>query len=198
MKPQGCLKKNVAQFVKMNAEALEFKDNSFDLVSISESLHHIKDPIQVLKEIGRFLTPDGVFILQESISDEDQKKSRLSDVLIHEFIAKNDVLRGYYHRKFYTRQELIDMVEKSGFSIHEIFISQIPLKCALCKYLDYCTDTMSKRMINKGLREISASLNKIKEFSQYPDIKIQATALRKEICHNGYSPASVIFIIAKE
>jgi ubiquinone/menaquinone biosynthesis C-methylase UbiE len=95
-KASRVFKKNVAQFVKMNAETLEFNDSSFDMVSMSESLHHIKDPRQVLKEIGRVLTPEGVFILQESFSDEDQKKSQLSDVLIHEFIAENDVLRGYY------------------------------------------------------------------------------------------------------
>jgi hypothetical protein len=90
------------------------------------------------------------------------------------------------------------MVEKSGFRIDEIFISRISLKCALCKYIEYCNDSMSKKMINKGLREIRVSLNKIKEFPEYSDVKTHATAIRKEIRNNGYSPASVIFIVAKK
>ncbi len=35
------LKRNSNSFLNMNAENLEFKDNTFDLVSISESLHHL-------------------------------------------------------------------------------------------------------------------------------------------------------------
>jgi ubiquinone/menaquinone biosynthesis C-methylase UbiE len=191
-------KKSIAHFIKMDGKNLEYNDNSFDLVSISESLHHIDDPEEVLKEINRVLHPEGIFILQESISDYDQGRSKMSDVLIHEFLSKIDILRGYYHRGFYTRQEIVKMIEKSGFKKIDFFTPDFSLKCALCKYLNYCNDSMSKKMINKGLREIRRSLRKIKDLPQYPDYKRESTIVQNKIRENGYSPARVIFILAKK
>ena len=42
-----------------NAMALEFPDNSFDLVYASNLLHHIPDPKMALKEMHRVLKPGG-------------------------------------------------------------------------------------------------------------------------------------------
>jgi ubiquinone/menaquinone biosynthesis C-methylase UbiE len=192
------IKRSVTQFIKMDGRELNFPDNSFDLVSISESLHHIEGPQLVLKEIHRVLQHGGKFVFQESISDRNQEKSRLSDALIHEFISKVDVLRGLYHRGFFKQQEILVMVRESGFKNVDVFISQISLKCTLCKYLDNCNDSMSKKMINKGLREVSRSLKYIKEHSQYLDFRKEASLLRKTIRQNGYSPASFVFIAAEK
>ncbi|MFX0125457.1 MAG: class I SAM-dependent methyltransferase [Candidatus Hodarchaeota archaeon] len=190
-------KRNVTQFIKMDARDLDFSDNSFDLISISESLHHIEEPQLVLKEIYRVIQPDGIFILQESISNKNQEKSRLSDALLHEFISYIDVLRGLYHRGFFEQQEIVGMVQESGFKKIDVLISKISLKCALCKYLDNCNDSMSKKMINKGLREVTRSLRYVIDHPQYSDIKREASLLRDTIRQNGYSPASIVFIIAQ-
>lgn len=53
-------------------------------------------------------------------------------------------------------------------------------------------------MINKGLREVSRSLKYIKDYSQYPSFRKGASSLRKTIRQNGYSPASVVFIVAQK
>ncbi|MFW9905652.1 MAG: class I SAM-dependent methyltransferase [Candidatus Thorarchaeota archaeon] len=191
-------KRAVAKFNKMDGRDLDFPDDLFDLVSISESLHHIENPHLVLKEIYRVLQPNGYFVLQESISDENQEKSRVSDVLLHDFISGNDVLRGLFHRGFFKQQDIIQMVRESGFIDINAFFSRISLKCDLCKYLEDCTDSMSKKNINKGLREVTRSLKHVKAYSQYFDIKKEASKLRKIIRQNGYSPASVVFIIAQK
>ncbi|MFW9993319.1 MAG: class I SAM-dependent methyltransferase [Candidatus Odinarchaeota archaeon] len=189
-------KRNSVEFLNMNAENLEFEDDSFDLASISESLHHLKNPVKVLTEIRRVLKKSGFFILQESFSDPDQPEPRISDVLIHEYIAKVDVSSSDYHHGFYSRQEMVKMVEEAGFSNNEARISHSPLKCVLCKYADHCSDSKSKKMINTGLRAISASLKKARGLSEYDDLKTEATGIRKKVRENGYSPASVIFIFA--
>ncbi|MFX0086946.1 MAG: class I SAM-dependent methyltransferase [Candidatus Hodarchaeota archaeon] len=190
-------KRNFNTFINMNAENLEFKDNTFDLGSISESLHHLNNPIKVLREIKRVLMPNRFLILQESFSDSDQSSSQISDVLIHEFIAKIDILRNVYHHGFYSRKELVKMIEEAGFGDIKVYISQSPLKCVLCKYIDICQDSMSKRMMNIGLRAINSSLKKGRDLSQYNDLKIEAKNIKNKIHENGYSPAAVVFIFAK-
>lgn len=189
-------KRNVTQFIKMDGRNLDFPDNSFDLVSISESLHHIEDPQRVLKEIYRVLHPEGIFILQESISDRNQEKSSLSDALLHDFISQIDVFRGLFHRGFFEQQEIVSMVQESGFKGVDVLTSNISLKCGLCKYLDHCSDSMSKKMIRKGLREVRRSLRFMKSHPQYSDFKRDAVVLEKIIRQNGYSPASVAFILS--
>jgi ubiquinone/menaquinone biosynthesis C-methylase UbiE len=190
-------RRDVTQFIKMDSNDLHFPDDSFDLVSISESLHHLESPLGSLKEINRVLHPNGIFLLHESISDKNQAKSSLSDVLLHEFIAKNDILRDIHHRGFFESQDIVGFLRKTGFSDIKLIIAPYPIKCALCKYLPNCTEAMSSRMINKGLREISRSLKKVKSYPGYPTIKKKASKLRKVIRENGYTPAASVFILAR-
>ncbi len=139
-----------------------------------------------------------MFILQESISDKNQEKSRISDALLHEFISQINTLRGHFHRGFFEQQEIVVMVQESGFKNIDVFISNFSLKCALCKYLENCNDSMSDKMINKGLREESRSLRFIKDHPKYSYFRKEASLLRKTIRQNGYSPASVVFIVAQK
>ncbi|NHJ02955.1 MAG: class I SAM-dependent methyltransferase [Candidatus Heimdallarchaeota archaeon] len=185
-------------FLSMNAGNMGFQDESFDLVSTSESLHHLKDPIKVLKEIRRILNKKGNFILHESFSDSNQSKAQLSDVKIHRFLSRNDILRGKYHHGFYLQKEILSMLEMVGFQCIESYVSKKPVKCALCKYIEKCTDTKSNKMINIGLRSIETSLKSIKSFNEYNDIKDQVNHIKNYIQENGYAPASVIVIFAKK
>jgi SAM-dependent methyltransferase len=52
---------NNAQILQMNAEDLQFADNSFDFVWSWGVIHHSANPQQILKEIRRVLKPGGSF-----------------------------------------------------------------------------------------------------------------------------------------
>ena len=58
MKTFGLEKANILQ---MNAEDLQFADNSFDFVWSWGVIHHSANPRQILKEINRILKPGGKF-----------------------------------------------------------------------------------------------------------------------------------------
>ncbi len=58
-----------AQLHKMNAEALEFEDASFDRVYCTEVLEHVMEPRRVAAEMRRVLKPDGVAVI--SVPNED-------------------------------------------------------------------------------------------------------------------------------
>ncbi len=51
------------------AEALEFDDDSFDVVVTSESFHHWSDPEGGLQEARRVLRPGGTFVVMETCGD---------------------------------------------------------------------------------------------------------------------------------
>lgn len=49
---------------QMQADDLQFKDGSADLVTIIRVMHHLPDPRPELNEIARILTPDGYAIIE--------------------------------------------------------------------------------------------------------------------------------------
>ncbi|NHJ49595.1 MAG: class I SAM-dependent methyltransferase [Asgard group archaeon] len=194
-------KKDVS-FIEMNAESLTFDDNSFDIVSIANSLHHLQNLQKVLTEIKRVLKPNGLLIVEEQFSDRDQVAAQVNEVLMHELAAETDSLLGIYHHKLYSIQELKQLIITLGFIDEEIFRSSIFPKCLFCKYLDDCINTMRNGNINRGLREISTAFNRLKdrpEFAKfYKENKARVKNLRKQVREHGYASSSIMFFIVKK
>ena len=99
-------------FQKMDASSLDFPGSSFDLVCISNSLHHL-DPEPVLHEMMRVLRPDGTLLVSEMYRD-GQTETQMTHVLLHHWWAAVDTVNGIVHRETYTRQELLDLVVDLG------------------------------------------------------------------------------------
>jgi len=95
-------------FRSMDAHHLEFEDSSFDLVCISNSLHHL-DPVPVLHEMKRVLRPNGLLLVSEMYSD-GQTETQMTHVHLHHWWAAVDTVNGIVHNETYTRQGLLDLV----------------------------------------------------------------------------------------
>jgi ubiquinone/menaquinone biosynthesis C-methylase UbiE len=67
---EGCRKRAaanglVAQFMVMNACALEFADTSFDIVIAARTVHHLPDIAEFCREAYRVLKPGGILLFME-------------------------------------------------------------------------------------------------------------------------------------
>ena len=83
-------------FIEMDAYKIDFPAKSFDLVSVSNSLHHFKNPPQVLAQIYRVLKPGGIIICSEMVRDGIGLSQKVrSD--FHNWISEIDMLRGMNH-----------------------------------------------------------------------------------------------------
>ena len=96
------------KFQKMDAGQLDFADSSFDLVCISNSLHHL-DPLPVLHEMKRVLRPNGFLLVSEMYRD-NQTETQMTHVHLHHWWAAVDTVNGIVHNETYTRQGLLDLV----------------------------------------------------------------------------------------
>jgi ubiquinone/menaquinone biosynthesis C-methylase UbiE len=108
-------------FQKMDAHQLDFPDSSFDLVCVSNSLHHL-DPVPVLREMKRVLRPGGHLLVSEMYRD-NQTETQMTHVHLHHWWAAVDTVNGIVHRETYTRQELLDLVtslELTDLSTYDI------------------------------------------------------------------------------
>lgn len=102
--------KNVTLLL-MDAECLDFPDNSFDYVVITFVLCTIPDPVKALKEVRRALKPSG-----ELIALEHMRSSNLLIARFEELI--NPVL--YFLLGDHTTRHTEKNIEEAGFTIIEM------------------------------------------------------------------------------
>lgn len=102
-------RKNITLY-PMDAERLEFPDNSFDYVVITFVLCTIPDPVKALREMRRVLKPSGELIALEHVH---------SDYPIVDFIEHliNPVL--FLLLGDHATRHTVKNIEKAGFTIKE-------------------------------------------------------------------------------
>jgi ubiquinone/menaquinone biosynthesis C-methylase UbiE len=166
------LAKDNVRFAVMNGEDLALENDSFDTVSISNSLHHLARVDPVLSEMKRVLKPGGRMIVCEVFSD-NQSEVQMSSVLMHHWWAEVDRTQGVSHNDTYTRQGIIDFIrplELEGLEIFEIQeTDRDPRDEELAKQLrEICQQFMAKiegrpqyaHLIQKG-RDILARMDEV-------------------------------------
>lgn len=145
-------------FLEMNAMDLKFDNDSFDLVSISNSLHHMEDPVKVLLEMKRVLKSTGVFLFYEMFTD-GQSPTQQTHTLLHQWWGKIDTAAGIYHHSPYKKRELTSFLNETGITswnyLDEADLSGDPFNPELIDDLnriidDYQKKTKDEMLINEG------------------------------------------------
>jgi ubiquinone/menaquinone biosynthesis C-methylase UbiE len=187
-----------ASFIAMNAEGLEFPDNSFDTVCIASSLHHLEDVERVLSEMRRVLRPGGSLIVQEMFSDGDQTEAQLSDILSHNLDADIDQALGVTHRRTFTRGEILGLIEGSGFKNLEVFESSRYVKCLFCEDRTRCDDPLDEGIAGFAIKEIEGNLERVRGHPDYSRFRSEADEIMSRIKRTGSSAASILFIMGEK
>lgn len=189
------------EIIDMNAEALEFRNDTFDTVCISFSLHHLDKIDKVLSEMKRVLKPRGHFIVQEPFCDGEQNEAQKTDALQHHWHAEIDSLFDIVHNKTLTKQRIEDTVNDLSLEGVEIFESTHYVKCLFCEDMFECKDPKSKHVIKQATKEIDDALDRLRKHS---DPKVRARLegegekLRERVKKYGSAPASYLFCIGKK
>jgi SAM-dependent methyltransferase len=116
------------QGLRLEQMRLPFADESFDVVVMCEVLEHLNfNPLPLLKEINRILTPDGLFYL--SLPNFARTKNRLTVLRgeapgqgVGDFYEQLDpahpaISNGHWRE--YTMPEIRKMLEPLGFRLQE-------------------------------------------------------------------------------
>ena len=107
-------------FRVMNAESIEFDDGHFDTVAIRHSLHHLNNVDTVLAEMKRVLKPGGLFIVCEVFQCPETLKEN-SQRHLHHWWAEVDRAMGVPHFDTFSRQAVLDHVDKLGLRDRQVF-----------------------------------------------------------------------------
>jgi demethylmenaquinone methyltransferase/2-methoxy-6-polyprenyl-1,4-benzoquinol methylase len=100
---------NIILFL-MDAEHMEFPDNTFDYVVTTFVLCSIPDPVKALKEMRRVLKPSGELIALEHMRSKNPLIARIEDLInpIMFFFIGDDMTRN-----------TVGNIKKAGFTITE-------------------------------------------------------------------------------
>jgi len=174
---------NKIRFEVMDGYHTSFPDNSFDLVCLSNSLHHVNDIPALLKEILRIKKDDGVILISE-MPDDGQSGSSLTHALIHNLDCLIDTYSGIYHHPTYSHKEIYEFVSEAGIRIVDDFddVEVSPLK-----------NKAIEARVDKALIKV----NEYKDSVNYEELHKAAMKIKENFNNYGASPAFQYIIFAK-
>jgi SAM-dependent methyltransferase len=173
-------KDHPVRMVEMNAESLEFDDDSFDTVGMAYSLHHLRRADTVLREMRRVLKPGGTLIITEEISDGRQTDAQKTSILQHAWQAQIDSLLGETHRTTLARHRIEELISRLQLASLEIFESTHPVECLFCERRFRCDDPRSVENVSRALKEIDDGLKRLKAITN-PEARSRLRKTGKEL-----------------
>jgi ubiquinone/menaquinone biosynthesis C-methylase UbiE len=182
--------KNLAQenvrFLVMDAERLDFEDESIDTVNISASLHHLANIPRVLDEMDRVLTPGGHFIIVEMHRD-GQTEAALTSIYLHQWVAEVDTALGYLHNSTLARQELVNYMARLDLSNVEYD-----------DYIDIASDPMEKARIEQLERLIERTIQRAEGTNNYGKFEARGNELLYRLHKTGAQREPIIIVVGKK
>jgi len=176
---------NDVEIFKMNLENLQFEDEYFDLVCISNSLHHLERPEMVIRELMRVLKFDGRLLITEMYSDGEQTPAQQTHILMHHWIAEVDMQTGIFHKSTFSKAELDSFAKSLTLDKLEILDFYVPVDNPVknCESLiRNCKDTIKRLESIPGSEELIATgqkmLSRISEIGCASASRVVITGLK--------------------
>jgi ubiquinone/menaquinone biosynthesis C-methylase UbiE len=173
------------KFTQMNANKMDFEDHHFDTVCLSNSLHHLSDVQSVLKEMLRVLKPDGTFIINEMICD-DQKPSQMTYVHMHHWWAKIDTAMGKLHFETFPKQLILDIANRMSLKDMEVLEFNDP------------DDPMDQASLEGISKIIDEYIERAKPLQNFEAFRQEGESIRKHLYEVGVNGATQVIIIGKK
>lgn len=108
------------------ADNLEFKDGSLDLVTMIRVMHHLPNPIPELREVHRVLSKDGCFVLE--LANYAHARNRFKHLLNGKPLPKQPIdIRSEKNKRDeevafvnHNPETVINQLDSVGFSVEKV------------------------------------------------------------------------------
>ncbi|MDD3123959.1 MAG: class I SAM-dependent methyltransferase, partial [Candidatus Izemoplasmatales bacterium] len=100
------------RFEKMDVLNMTFPEASFDIVCLSNSLHHLSNVDETFIAMKKVLKNGGAILINEMKSD-NLNQSQMSHLLLHHFSAEIDRFLGITHYDTFSRNKILKIASES-------------------------------------------------------------------------------------
>jgi ubiquinone/menaquinone biosynthesis C-methylase UbiE len=183
---RSAVRQEGVQFAVMNAEQLDFADESFDTASISASLHHLSNVQRVLEEMRRVLKPGGHFIVAEMHRD-GETEAELTSVTLHQWAAEVDSALGRLHNGTLSRQEIVDRV--AGLELSDLELYDL---------VDSDSDPMDKARIEQLEGVIERIEERVEGVGDGKALRERGEELRRRLCEVGAQREPILVLVGRK
>ena len=174
-------------FQVMDASHLDFDEATFDVISISNSLHHLENPSVIFEEIHRCLKVGGIILVNEMAKDH-LTNAQTSHRLLHHFAADIDKANGIFHDDTMTKKQIILFLETySKESLVEIWPMSVDKQ-----------EASTQEDIQRLIHTIDVLLSRVKDSSYQQKLKTKANRIKNHIRKYGFDSATSYFVILKK
>lgn len=141
------------ELINSSSEMLPFKNSTFDSVILLETLEHVRDDQQTIREIRRVLEKEGVLII-----------SVPNDKLLYKIIDLEywlvPILTGRPVHRHYGREELRRLLERNELQVEHSFERGM-LLAALLRWVIFPFDLIDFFLLKKIMGPIGRSLRRL-------------------------------------
>jgi len=174
------------KFIKMDAFKMDFENDSFDIVCLSNSLHHLRDINGILKELARVLKPDGAILVNEMMNDGLTAKQK-AHLQLHHFAAEIDRECGDTHNETFKAKEILGILERE---------SELQIKDAW--NLTYARpESNTAEEIEWLLKTIDRVMMKIEDKKRLQYYGKKADKIKKYIKKIGFDSATQLIVVLR-
>lgn len=182
---RGFFKDERIQFKTLDIRDMALEKASFDIVVLSNSLHHLEAPHEVMDQMIPLLKKDGILLFNEMYHDTEDP-GQMTHTLLHHFWAKIDTLKGVVHKETMTQNEILDL------------LSSHPNLCVDRSWTMVVEDRdLSKEDYTMLKGSLDRTLERIKDHPDYETYAAEAEILRDRLDTIGFKSAAQLITICK-
>lgn len=171
-------------FQLMSGYNMEFDDDSFDMVCLANTLHHLNDVKGLFKEMERVLKPGGIILINEMIANGLTKRQK-SHMKIHHFAASIDRAVGAVHNETMSATDILKLLETS---------SELKIKDAWNMAFERPAEN-TKEEIEWLCATVDRVLKKVEDHEGYNDFVKQGDKIKKYIKKTGFDSATQLVVV---
>jgi len=168
----------------INDEGLEFE--SFDIVCLSNSLHHLEDSEKTFRSMESLVKPGGYLLFNEMMKDNLNER-QISHKLLHHFSAKIDRANGEPHGDTFDRQEIVDVIKMyTSFEVIDFWDMEVP------------KEEPTEEQTSQFAKTVDFLKDRIKNQELKDSLKEEAEAIKKYILSNGVEGCTQLLVLARK
>lgn len=163
-----------------------FPKEHFDVVCLSNSLHHLEDLKATFEAMEQLVKPGGYLLINEMMRDHLNER-QISHLLVHHFSAKLDREAGMTHNETYSRQGIIEKIKDStSFEVIDAWDMEVPRL------------QPSEEETESMIRTVDALLMRLGDDQLIDKFKAEAEDIKAYIKKHGVEACTQLLVLAKK